>query len=132
MSHPHNFVPHFKNSPMTDPWEPLFSQREENRVTIGLTADNQHCNSRGFVHGGLISTLADNAMGLSCASYHEELKGLLTLSLHVDFVGVAKKGDWLTFETNYVKPGRSVDMAQGQVLANGKVCALVGATFKVM
>jgi acyl-coenzyme A thioesterase PaaI-like protein len=24
-----------------------------------------HCNSRGFVHGGVIAALADNAMGLS-------------------------------------------------------------------
>jgi uncharacterized protein (TIGR00369 family) len=128
---PELFDPHFKKSPMTDPWEPLFSKREEHRVTIGLRADDRHCNSRGFVHGGLISTLADNAMGLSCASYHEALGGLVTLSLHVDFVNVAKKGDWLTFETNFVKPGRSVDTAQGQVLANGKICALIGATFKV-
>ena len=117
---------------MTDPWEPLYSRTEENRVTIGLTADDRHCNSRGFVHGGLISTLADNAMGLSCASYHSDIGGLVTLSLHMDFVSIAKKGDWLTFETHFVKPGRAVDTAQGQVLANGKVCALVSATFKVM
>lgn len=131
MNRPSAFKPHFRKSGMTNPWEPLFSKQDENRVTIGLTADDQHCNSRGFVHGGLISTLADNAMGLSCATYHENLSGLVTLSLHVDFVSVAKKGDWLEFKTSFVKPGRSIDTAQGQVLANGKVCALLGATFKV-
>ncbi|MFT5936800.1 MAG: hypothetical protein ACJAY7_001612 [Pseudohongiellaceae bacterium] len=132
MAPPDGFEPHFKKSAMTDPWEPLYSKREKERVTIGLTAGKQHCNSRGFVHGGLISTLADNAIGLSCAAHHSDLGGLVTLSLHVDFVSVAKQGDWLEFKTVFVKPGRSVDTAQGQVFANGKVCALVSATFKVM
>jgi uncharacterized protein (TIGR00369 family) len=132
MAPPDGFEPHFKKSAMTDPWEPLYSKREKERVTIGLTAGEQHCNSRGFVHGGLISTLADNAIGLSCAAHHSDLGGLVTLSLHVDFVSVAKQGDWLEFKTVFVKPGRSVDTAQGQVFANGKVCALVSATFKVM
>jgi len=46
-------------------------------------------------------------------------------------VSAARIGDWLEFETQFVKPGSSVDTAQGRVLANGKVCALIGATFKV-
>ncbi len=126
-----DFEPHFRKSPLTEPWEPLFSKRTDSGFNLGLTADTQHCNSRGFVHGGLISALADNAMGLSCASYHENLNGLVTISLHVDFVSAARIGDWLEFETQFVKPGSSVDTAQGRVLANGKVCALIGATFKV-
>ena len=40
-------------------------------------------------------------------------KGLVTISLHVDFVGKAMQGDCLEFEPHFVKPGRSVDIAQG-------------------
>ena len=132
MSIPSDFKPHFRKSPLTDPWEPLYSKRTEMGIVMALTAGEQHCNSRGFVHGGLISAIADNAMGLSCATHHESTSGLVTISLHVDFVGKAMKGDWLEFETLFVKPGRSVDIAQGRVLANGTPCALIGATFKVM
>ena len=126
------FKPHFRQSPLTDPWEPLYSKRTDAAVIIGLIADVQHCNSRGFVHGGLISALADNAMGLSCAGHHEKLSGLVTLSLSMDFVGKAERAQWLEFQTRFVKPGRSIDTAQGQVTADGKVCALMSATFKVM
>lgn len=129
---PEGFTPHFRKSPLTDPWEPLYSKRTDSAVVIGLRAADAHCNSRGFVHGGLISALADNAMGLSCAVRHENLGGLVTISLHVDFVSSAKKGDWIEFETTTVKPGRSIDAAQGMVTANGKPCAMIGATFKVM
>lgn len=131
MTPPEGYKPHFRKSSLTDPWEPIYSKVEENRITLGLLADARHCNSRGFVHGGLLSTLADNAMGLSCATYHENLIGLVTISLHVDFVSAAQTGDWLEFRTDFVKPGRAVDTAQGRVLANGKEVALIGATFKI-
>jgi len=63
---PDGFKPHFRKSNLTDPWEPIYSSVLEDRVQIGLYLDEPHCNARGFVHGGLISALSDNAMGLSC------------------------------------------------------------------
>jgi hypothetical protein len=87
---PPGFEPHFRQSRLTDPWEPLFSRRLAGEaIILGLQAGEQHANSRGFVHGGLIASLADNAMGLSC---HEHLKdaapaGLVTVSLGIDYLG---------------------------------------------
>ncbi len=62
---PEGFAPHFRKSPVTDPWEPLYSRLVEGTVQIGFHAAAAHCNSRGFVHGGVIAALADNALGLS-------------------------------------------------------------------
>ena len=77
---------------------------------LGLRAGEAHTNSRGFVHGGLVSALADNAMGLSCARTLEGLASLVTVSLAVDFLGSAFKGQWLEFDTMFVKPGRLPDI----------------------
>jgi acyl-coenzyme A thioesterase PaaI-like protein len=60
---PEGFEPHFRKSPFTDPWEPLYSKRTYKAVIIGLRLAKPHTNARGNVHGGLISALADNAMG---------------------------------------------------------------------
>lgn len=128
---PEGFEPHFRKSPLTDPWEPLYSKRVDDHIALGLRADIAHCNSRGFVHGGLISALADNAMGLSCGARHAALGGLVTISLHIDFIGTAKKGDWLEFVTTSIKTGKSIDAAQGHVLANGALCAHISATYRV-
>lgn len=125
------FNPHFRKSPLTDPWEPLCSKITDDATIIGLIADTQHCNSRGFVHGGLISALADNAMGLSCAMRHQDVTGLVTISLHLDFAHASRKGEWLEFVTVSIKSGSSIDMAQGQVYSDGKLCALMGGTFSV-
>ena len=64
---PDGFEPHFRKSPLTDPWEPLYSKRTDKAVIIGLRLAKPHTNGRGLIHGGLIAALADNAMGYSCA-----------------------------------------------------------------
>ncbi len=131
MTIPSGFEPHYRKSPLTDPWEPLYSKRSDVGVIIAIRAAEAHCNSRGFVHGGLISALADNAMGLSCGVNRTDGGRLLTISLNVDFVRAAKIGQWLEFIPTFIKNGKSVDMAQGQVTADGAPCALVAATFQV-
>src|ERR1700682_6047984 len=65
---PEGFERHFRQSPLTDPWEPLYSKRTDKAVIIGLRLPRPHTNSRGLIHGGLIAALADNAMGLSCGA----------------------------------------------------------------
>ena len=128
---PDGFKPHFRKSPLTDPWEPLYSKTVDDAVIIGMRAGEQHCNSRGFVHGGMISALADNAMGLSCAGQHDPVEGLVTVSLNLEFLKAARDGQWLEFVTNFTRTGRKIDFAQGRVEADGEVCALMSATFAV-
>jgi len=127
---PEGFERHYRRSGLTDPWEPLYSKRTDTAVIIGLRAGEAHANSRGFVHGGLISALADNAMGLSCGTHLEGTGGLVTISLGVDFVGSAQIGQWLAFETRFVRAGRTICFAELFVTADGVVCARANATFR--
>jgi uncharacterized protein (TIGR00369 family) len=129
---PPGFLPHDRKSPLTDPWEPLFSRKAEGAVVLGLRAGRAHTNSRGFVHGGLIGALADNAMGLSCARRLTHTGGLVTVNLNVDFLGSAFEGQWLEFDTVYVKPGRTLCFAQAFVTADGQPCARANAVFRVV
>ncbi len=133
MTHiPDGFEPHFRKCPLTDPWEPLFSRVTDASVTLGFLAADAHANSRGFVHGGLLSALADNAMGLSCAMQHKEPSGLVTVNLCVDFLGTARLGQWIEVTTDFTKIGRTLDFAQAFIVAQGDVCARANATFRVL
>ena len=129
---PAGFDRHYRQSPLTDPWEPLYSRKTEGAVVIGLEATAAHTNSRGFVHGGLISALADNAMGLSCSRRLEDQSSLVTVNLTLDFLGSAKIGQWLEFDTIFVKPGATLCFAQAFVTADGEPCARANAVFRVV
>jgi len=77
MAVPDGYSPYLRKSPLIEPWEPLYSKQLPDRVVIGLEVRRVHCNSRGLVHGGLISALADNAMGLYWPAL--QLQGIRTV-----------------------------------------------------
>ncbi|MFN3522267.1 MAG: PaaI family thioesterase [Phenylobacterium sp.] len=131
-SPPPGFERHDRQSPVTDPWEPLYSRKAEGAVILGFLADTAHTNSRGFVHGGLISALADNAMGLSCARRLGDLQSLVTVNLSLDFLASARMGQWLEFDTVFVKPGGTLCFTQAFVTADGQPCAKANAVFRVV
>lgn len=129
---PEGFTPHFRKSRVTDPWEPLYSRSVGHTVQIGLHVAEAHCNSRGLLHGGVIAALADNAMGLSCvAAMTERARGLVTVSLTLDYVGAAKLGSWLQVEPRVLKVGSSLAFADALVTADGTIIARASASFKV-
>ena len=58
--------------------------------------------------------------------------GLVTVSMSVDYVGAAKLGQWIEFDTRYVKTGKTLCFAQCFVTADGEVVARSDARFKVL
>ena len=129
---PEGFEPHFRKSPLTDPWEPLYSKRTADAVIIGLRLARPHTNSRGLIHGGLIASLADNAMGLSCGIRLSGGSRLVTVNLAVDFIGTAAISQWLAVETEVIKAGGTLCFAQCRVTADGVVIARANGTFRMV
>lgn len=135
-SPPEGFTSHTRKSPLTDPWEPLYARVLEDRFQLGLDVREAHTNSRGMPHGGLIAALVDNAMGLSCVQALTRegltLNGLVTTSLSLDYLGMAKLGQWLVFDTYFVKTGRTLCYAEAGVAADGAPIARARASFRVL
>ena len=129
---PEGFERHTRRSGLTDPWEPIYARRSTRGVSLAIRAGTAHANSRGFVHGGLISALADNAMGLSCGEQAANTASLVTVSLSVDFVGFAKVGQWLEIRPEVIKIGKSLCFATALVLTDDSVCARASGVFKVV
>jgi uncharacterized protein (TIGR00369 family) len=129
---PEGFTHHTRTSPVTEPWEPIYAKRTSDAFILALRLAKPHTNSRGIVHGGLIATLADNAMGLTCGVRMKEPQRLVTISLSIDYLAPANIGQWLAVETNFVKLGGSVCFAQCFVTADGEPCARASATFKIV
>jgi uncharacterized protein (TIGR00369 family) len=129
---PAGFEPHFRKSPFTDPWEPLYSRKTEKAVMIGLRLAEPHTNSRGLIHGGLIASLADNAMGYSCAQAMGWTASLLTVSLAVDYIGTARIGQWLAVECDVIKTGSTICFAQSLIKADDTAIARANGTFRVL
>jgi uncharacterized protein (TIGR00369 family) len=129
---PEGFEPQSRPSPLTDPWEPIYSKLTPDALILGLWLAAPHTNARGFVHGGLIAALADKAMGHSCGHKLHGAASLVTVSMSIDFISSAQIGQWLTVETDVIKAGGTLCFAQCFVKADGIVIARANATFRVV
>ncbi|MAK62946.1 MAG: thioesterase [Ponticaulis sp.] len=136
VSLPDGFTPHYRKSPLTDPWEPIYSCVDDESVRLGMFIREPHCNGRGVLHGGLIAALSDNAMGHSCGEVIKnsgrEIAGLVTISMTNDFVGSAKLGQWMEIVPRVVKAGGSIAFVECLVLADGEVISRGSASFKIL
>ena len=127
---PPGFNRHFRQSPATDPWEPLYSKRDDAAFALGFVVAAAHCNSRGMLHGGVISALADNAMGLACAFALGGDARLLTAHLSVDFTGIAQLGSWVEVIAKPTRTGRTMCFATARVVAGEELVAQATAVFR--
>jgi uncharacterized protein (TIGR00369 family) len=128
---PPGFEAHVRKSPVTDPWEPLYAKREGETFSLGLRIAHSHCNARGLLHGGVISALADNAMGLAYVTRMDGVSAL-TVSLSVDFLSVGRNGQWLEVRAVPAKLGRTLAFADTRIEADGDMIAKAAATFRII
>lgn len=128
---PEGFEPIFRSSPFLDLLGPLYNKRTDNEYVVGFHAAEKHCNARGLVHGGVLSSLADIALGYSSVLSREEPVPLITANLSVDYAGSAKLGDWIEIHSDVQKVGRKLAFANCYFLVDSKRIARASAVFAV-
>ena len=108
---PAGFQPLFRSSPVIDLIGPVYSKGEGEDLVLGLRVEQKHCNMRGGLHGGIVATLADVALGYAIAFSTKPPTGLITANLTLDFAGTAKIGDWLEARVDVQKKGSRLAFA---------------------
>lgn len=134
MNIPEGFELHERKSPLTAPWEPIYCKKSGDSITLGIEIREPHTNSRGLVHGGLVAALLDNVMGLACSgailAKGLDLASVVTVSIGVEYIGMARVGQWLTFEPHFVKTGKTLCFAEASAIADGVIIARGRSTFR--
>lgn len=129
---PEGFGPISRTSPFTELIGPIYEKRDGSGLIIGMVAGEKHCNARGMVHGGMLGTLADIAMGYSAVSSTKPPRRLVTTSQTVDYVSRAEQGDWIEVHTDVQKVGRSTAFANCYFHVGSKRIARASAVFSVI
>lgn len=115
----------------------MLARETEDAIHLALEVRPAHCNSRGFAHGGLICALADNAMGYSAVRRARKTAGAekasaVTVSLSLDFIDVARVGDWLEFQPSLLKVGRTLAFVDCRVVCGERLVARGSASFRMV
>ena len=130
---------HPASSPLVNSWplgpfleglraEPVSS--ETGRATWRLTVAEQHLRTHGILHGGVIATLLDTAMGRAVSTHCRDDQGCVTAQLNINFIRPAWNGETLTITGEVQHAGRQTAVARGEIrTAAGVLVATGSGTF---
>ena len=101
-------------------------------ATVEMTPTEAMANASGFLHGGIISTLADSAMGRSVHTIKPGVVRATSFDLKLNFINPAKIGESLRATGKVVHAGRRTVVTECRVEdRNGKLIATASGTFAV-
>ena len=103
----------------------------DGEVRLELCADSRHANLYSMAHGGVLTTMADTAMGAKCLALN---KRVVTISLTIEFMHAVMTNTPRVFtEAQVLHDGRQTMVCECKILdAKGKLYAKANATFFVI
>ena len=102
----------------------------DGKVHLELTVDKQHTNFCDICHGGVLTTMADTAMGIVC---NELNKSVVTLNLSIDFMHAVKMNTRIIATAKIIHNGRQTMLCECDIVdAQGKLYSKIHATFFVI
>jgi uncharacterized protein (TIGR00369 family) len=110
---------------------PLWSRPEGDGWAFGILAEARHANGHGIVHGGMLVTLLDNALGLTV--WHAAgLRPAVTMQLNTHFLASARPGEFLEARGEVMRLANSVVFVRGVITVGDRRVAAADGVWKVL
>lgn len=110
---------------------PLWQRREGEELTFGFLAEEKHLNRRNAVHGGMLMTFADQALGLIAREANGGLPQA-TIQLDTQFIAAVTAGDFVVARAQVSRRTRSVLFMKGTMTVGERVVASAQGIWKVL
>jgi len=107
--------------------------QQDGRARCVLQINETHLNRHDSLHGGIATSVLDNAMGATASLTVDETgrAPFMTISLNTHYQAPAKYGDVLTATGRVVGGGKSLKFIEGELLnSEGKIIATATGVFK--
>jgi len=85
---------------------------KEGTAAFKLAVSGRHCNIYGTVHGGILASISDIAMGTTCLTLG---KSIVTIDLNISYIRNSPKGSVLTAVGQLISSGNSIIRTEGKV-----------------
>ena len=119
--HQNTFAEHMRAEPVLD---------ENGSFHLELSVEEHHTNLYNIVHGGVLMTLADTAMGAACL---EMGKKVVTMQLGTEFLHSVPLTERIITRARVLHDGRRTMSCECELLSReGKLFAKAHATFYVL
>ena len=110
---------------------PFWSRRTGDNLRYGVLAEPRHTNYRGVVHGGLLLTFADHALGMAVWEQIGRVPAA-TIQLDMQFVDAVRPGDFVELDADIVRATRSVVFVRGSLTVAERSIAMASGVWKIL
>lgn len=110
---------------------PFWLRGEGAAREIGLLIEARHTNTFGAIHGGLVMTFADIALGVGVTTALGH-GNCVTTHLQTHFVSTAQIGEFISCRPELVRKGRKLVVVRGLVKVGDKTIAAVDGIWTVI
>ena len=110
---------------------PLYRPADVPVGLSGFLADQRHGNKRGVVHGGMMATAFDSALGNAAwnAAGHNPCA---TIQLNVHYIGALNVGEFATIRTEVTRATKSVVFLRAVMAVDERVIATADGVWKIL
>ncbi len=110
---------------------PYFHKAEPGELTEhAFFALPRHANGLGLVHGGMLSSFLDGLMG--AAVFRAARRPGVTIHLSVDFLHMARVGEWVMGEARVTRATKDVAFVEARAHVAGRDVVRGSGVFKLM
>ncbi|MBM6595300.1 PaaI family thioesterase [Microvirga pudoricolor] len=110
---------------------PIWQKSTESGMRFAFLSDSKHHNRRGVVHGGMIMTFADRALGMT-ARHHTGNKPHATIQLDVQFLDAVQIGEFIESRAEVVRQTRSLIFMKADLIVGTRVVAAANGIWKIL
>ncbi|MBO0332500.1 PaaI family thioesterase [Sneathiella sp. CAU 1612] len=129
-SPPPGFVQSHTRGPFSTHNGPFFHKVEGDQFWHGLYIAERHCNSRGRLHGGMMTTFADGLMATAVARANKITA--VTISLNCDICSAADIGDWLEGTARQIGLNDGIAYVEAEAWVGGKTIFTASGVFRLL
>jgi uncharacterized protein (TIGR00369 family) len=90
----------------------------------------RHANGIGLVHGGMLSAFMDGV--LAGAAWRGANQRAVTIHLSIDFLHMARVGEWVMGEGRLTRATKDIAFAEGRAYVGGRDIVRCSGVFKLM
>ena len=97
---------------------------------FGFVVAKKHLNFADIVHGGMLTTFADQAMGMT-AQRATGGKPHATIELNIQFVGAVRSGEFVEAHCEVVRLTRAIIFMQSKLAVGTRIVATATGIWKI-
>jgi uncharacterized protein (TIGR00369 family) len=110
---------------------PYLRRRTPGGYVYAFQTDERHANINGVLHGGMLVTFADQALGSTVYEATSKRK-CVTASLNVQFINAVKPGEFVECDAEVIRVTRSLVFIRGMLRVGDRVVLSAEGVWKIL